>query len=84
MEHKRIGLPGAKPGWLLEGHLRAVNGIWKRFRVDAEGPVHTNTQGEQKRWHEIFDGYDCEENARRYMQEHYGQDPFIGKPDTGY
>ena len=84
MEHKRIALPGAKPGWRLDGYLRLVDGKWKRFRVDAEGPVHTNKLGEQKRWHEIFDGYDCEESARRYMQEHYGHNPFSGRPEAAY
>ena len=56
MDHKRIALPGAKPGWRLDGYLRMINGKWARIRVDAEGPLHTNASGEQKRWREMFDG----------------------------
>lgn len=75
MDHKRIALPGAKPGWRLDGYLRMINGKWARIRVDAEGPLHTNASGEQKRWREMFDG-SGEEQARQFMQEHYGRDPF--------
>lgn len=82
MDRKRIELPGAKPGWRLEGHLRAIDGKWSRYRVDAEGPVHTNNLGEQKRWRERFGGRDCEEDARRFMHEHYGHDPFKASPGT--
>lgn len=80
MDHKRIALPGAKPGWRLDGHLRIIDGKWSRIRVDAEGPIHTNKLGVQKRWRHMFGGSDCEERARRYMQEHYGQDPFLAVP----
>lgn len=76
MDHKSIELPGAKPGWRLEGHLRKDGGKWARLRVDAYGPMHTNKFGAKKQWREMFGGSDCEEQARRYMQEHYGQNPF--------
>ena len=78
MDHKRIALPGAKPGWHLYGHLRMINDKWARIRVDAEGPVHTSASGEQKRWRQMFGGSGCEEQARQFMQEHYGRDPFSG------
>ena len=76
MDHKRIALPGAKPGWRLDGHLRLVKGRWARIRVDAEGPVHTRASGEKKQWHQMFGGMGCEVRARQFMQEHYGSDPF--------
>ena len=80
MEHKRIALPGAKPGWRLDGYLRMINGKWARIRVDAEGPVHRSAVGEQKRWHQMFGGVGCEEHARQFMLEHYGRDPFSHSP----
>ena len=76
MDHKRVALPGAKPGWRLDGHLRVVNGKWARIRVDAEGPVHKSASGEERRWHQMFGGIGCEEHARQFMRDHYGLDPF--------
>ena len=83
MEHKCVALPDAKPGWRLEGHLRKVDGRWVRLRVDATGPIHTDKSGARRQWREAFGGVDCEGRARRYMQEHYGEDPFSPRSSAG-
>jgi hypothetical protein len=76
MDHKRIAFAGREPrlapGWSPAHHRRQMV---RASGSTAEGPIHTNKLGVQKRWRHMFGGSDCEERARRYMQEHYGQIP---------
>lgn len=70
MNHKRLPLPNALPGWRLEEDLHVIDGEWTRVSVTAQGPQHASG-----RWNKLFQGDDAEEKARGFMKERNGIDP---------